>query len=282
MKINIVLAGTPCFSVPIFEEIIKNTRIFNVIYVVTQPDKKQGRGMKKQKSPVKKLAEKYGLKVLQPEKINEIYETLKLEKIDFFLTCAYGQYVPEKILQLPQKFSLNIHGSVLPKYRGASPLQYSLLNNDKKVGVCLTEMTKEMDSGQVFFTIEKPLLENWVLDDLIKNVSFWVSEKISSWLVKIYEGNYLTYFQNPDQVSYAPKINKKEAEVFLTDKIDLIQKKVKAFSSNPGAFIFIKNKRIKLFRVAKFYKKGMLEIDFLDGKLAFSEFQFEGKKKVKF
>ncbi|SYV97382.1 Methionyl-tRNA formyltransferase, partial [Mycoplasmopsis edwardii] len=122
-NLKIVLAGTPEFSVPAFEEVIKN---FNVVAIVSQPDRPANRGYKLLPTPTKLLAEKYNIKLFQPEKIGEIYQELKELDYDILLTCAFGQYIPTNVLELAKIASINIHGSLLPKYRGAAPIQHSL------------------------------------------------------------------------------------------------------------------------------------------------------------
>jgi methionyl-tRNA formyltransferase len=121
--IKILLAGTPSFSVPIFEEIIKN---FEVVGIITQPDKKSGRGMKLISSPVKNLALKHNIKLFQEDKIGNLFPELSLLNFDVFLTAAFGQLIPDNILALPTKGSINVHGSLLPEYRGAAPIQHSI------------------------------------------------------------------------------------------------------------------------------------------------------------
>ncbi|MGL6125250.1 MAG: methionyl-tRNA formyltransferase, partial [Metamycoplasmataceae bacterium] len=146
--IKILLAGTPNFSVPIFEEIIKN---FEVVAIITQPDKQSGRGLKMISPPIKALAEKYKIKLFQEEKISNILEELKLLNFDIFLTSAFGQWIPESILSLAKKGSVNIHCSLLPKYRGAAPIQHAILNGDKETGISLIYMIKKMDAGDIIF-----------------------------------------------------------------------------------------------------------------------------------
>lgn len=119
--------------------------------MISQPNNLLDRNKNVIPTNVASLAKKYNIKLFQPAKINEIYEELKNLNFDFFITCAFGQFIPNKILELPKKAAINIHGSLLEKYRGAAPIQYSLLNNDKETGVSLIYMTNKMDAGDIIF-----------------------------------------------------------------------------------------------------------------------------------
>jgi methionyl-tRNA formyltransferase len=174
--IKILLAGTPAFSVPIFEEIIKN---FEVVGIITQPDKKSGRGMKLISSPVKDLAVEHNIKLFQANKIGELFEELSLLKFDIFLTAAFGQLIPDNILALPKKGSINVHGSLLPKYRGAAPIQHSILNGDTETGISLIYMIKQMDAGDIIFTTTIPISEQDSSDDMFGKLSLNATEHIT-------------------------------------------------------------------------------------------------------
>ena len=145
---KIVLAGSPEISVQAFENIINN---FHVVAIVTQPDKPRGRGMKTSPTPVAILGAKHNIKVFKPHKIGQIKDDLVALDFDLFLSFAFGQYVPSSILNLGTYKPLNIHGSLLPKYRGAAPIHYAILNQDQEIGITLMEMTKEMDAGNMLF-----------------------------------------------------------------------------------------------------------------------------------
>ncbi len=144
---KILLAGTPEFAVPIFEKIINN---FEVVGIVSQPDKPNKRGRILTSTPTKVLAQKYNIKCFQPEKIGQIADELKALDYDYLVTVAFGQLIPTSVLQIAKKLNLNVHGSILPKYRGAAPVQHALLNNDKTTGVSLMEMVKVYGCGGRF------------------------------------------------------------------------------------------------------------------------------------
>ncbi|WP_201798415.1 methionyl-tRNA formyltransferase [Mycoplasma anserisalpingitidis] len=275
--IKVVLAGTPEFSVPIFEEVIKN---FEVVAIISQPDKPANRGYKLIPTPTKILAEKYNIKCYQPNKISEIYDELAQLDFDFLLTAAFGQYIPEKILNLPKKAALNIHGSLLPKYRGAAPIQHSLLNGDKKTGINLIYMVKEMDAGNILKSSEIEIVEEDTSDILFNKLSILSAQNITKWLKEIYENNFNEIVQDASQVILAPKLTKEEAQIDLSENSDQVINKIKAYSSNPGAYTFINNKRVKLFNATTKEVKNAIQLSCRDKNIYIYDYQYESKKRV--
>lgn len=275
--IKVVLAGTPEFSVPIFEEVIKN---FEVVAIISQPDKPANRGYKLISTPTKVLAEKYNIKCYQPNKISEIYDELVQLDFDFLLTAAFGQYIPEKILNLPKKAALNIHGSLLPKYRGAAPIQHSLLNGDKKTGINLIYMVKEMDAGNILKSSEIEIVEDDTSDSLFNKLSILSAQNITKWLKEIHENNFNEIVQDASQVILAPKLTKEEAQIDLSQNSDQVINKIKAYSSNPGAYTFINNKRVKLFNATTKEVKNAIQLSCRDKNIYIYDYQYESKKRV--
>lgn len=275
--IKVVLAGTPEFSVPIFEEVIKN---FEVVAIISQPDKPANRGYKLIPTPTKILAEKYNIKCYQPNKISEIYDELAQLDFDFLLTAAFGQYIPEKILNLPKRAALNIHGSLLPKYRGAAPIQHSLLNGDKKTGINLIYMVKEMDAGNILKSSEIEIVEDDTSDSLFNKLSILSAQNITKWLKEIHENNFNEIVQDASQVILAPKLTKEEAQIDLSENSDQVINKIKAYSSNPGAYTFINNKRVKLFNATTKEVKNAIQLSCRDKNIYIYDYQYESKKRV--
>ncbi|QDY88043.1 methionyl-tRNA formyltransferase [Mycoplasma anserisalpingitidis] len=274
---KVVLAGTPEFSVPIFEEVIKN---FEVVAIISQPDKPANRGYKLIPTPTKVLAEKYNIKCYQPNKISEIYDELAQLDFDFLLTAAFGQYIPEKILNLPKRAALNIHGSLLPKYRGAAPIQHSLLNGDKKTGINLIYMVKEMDAGNILKSSEIEIVEDDTSDSLFNKLSILSAQNITKWLKEIHENNFNEIVQDASQVILAPKLTKEEAQIDLSENSDQVINKIKAYSSNPGAYTFINNKRVKLFNATTKEVKNAIQLSCRDKNIYIYDYQYESKKRV--
>ncbi len=273
---KIILAGTPKFSAPIFEEIIKNC---NVVGIITQPDRKSGRGMNLISSPVKDLALKYKIKLFQPNKIGEIFNELSFLDFDIFLTVAFGQLIPDNILELANKGSINIHGSIVPKYRGAAPIQHSILNGDTKTGISLIYMIKKMDAGDIIFTKYIDIDSNDSSDDLFNKLSTLAKEVIVDWLQKFYDGDFKAIKQDEKQVTLASKLSKEDGLLSKDYSKNMINK-IRAFNSNPGAYLFINEKRVKIFEATIHENKNYLKIESLDGFIYSSKYQFEGKKIV--
>lgn len=274
---KIVLAGSPSISVNTFEEVIKN---FNVVAIVTQPDRPQGRGMKMQKTPVAELGEKYNIKIFKPEKIGDIFEQLKELDFDLLLSFAFGQFIPPRILELGKYKPLNIHGSILPKYRGAAPIQHAILNGDNEIGITLMEMIKEMDAGDIYATAKIQIDSSTNTSDAFKIVSELAEKNIVTWLKK-YEQNILIPIPQGNKFTLSPKLSKEFCLIdnSLTKKQTI--RKIKALAYSPGAFCFHENKRLKIFDASEKSLQGSIPINCLDGNIYATEYQYEGKKIVK-
>ncbi|UOE64317.1 methionyl-tRNA formyltransferase [Mycoplasmopsis bovis] len=275
---KILLAGTPEFAVPIFEKIINN---FEVVGIVSQPDKPNKRGRILTSTPTKVLAQKYNIKCFQPEKIGQIADELKALDYDYLVTAAFGQLIPTSVLQIAKKLNLNVHGSILPKYRGAAPVQHALLNNDKTTGVSLMEMVKAMDAGDVFAKIEFEIDERDTASSLLRKISLLSAEKIVDWLNKIDKGELAREVQDESKVTFSPKLNKEDAEITKDLTCDEAINKIRAYEYNPGAYIYINDKRVKLFFATKKVVKAGLKIDLVDGSIYAVDYQFDSKKRVK-
>lgn len=274
---KILLAGTPNFAVPIFEEIIKH---FDVVGIVSQPDKPSLRGHKTQPTPTKLLAEKYGIKCFQPEKIGQIKDELKALDYDYLITAAFGQFIPDSVLAIAKKLNLNIHGSLLPKYRGAAPIQYALLNNDKETGISLMEMVHEMDAGDVFATAKYEIKPTDAASTLFNELSDLAKNNIVEWIKKIDNNELKRVKQDSSLVTLSPKLNKEDAflkpSLTCQEAINIIR----AFEMNPGAYTIINDKRVKIFFATKDVVKNGIKIHFSDGDIYATDYQFESKKRV--
>ncbi|MCR8613220.1 MAG: methionyl-tRNA formyltransferase [Mycoplasma sp.] len=273
---KIILAGTPSFSVPIFEEVINN---FDVVAIVSQPDKKSGRGHKLQETPVKILARKYNIKIFQPNNISLIFDELSQIEHDIFLTCAFGQYIPTKILELPKLASLNIHGSLLPKYRGAGPIQHSILNGDEETGISLMYMVKEMDAGDVLFQAKLKIDEKDTSLDLFNKMSKLSTNKITDWLKKVEKNDFKAVKQDISKVTFANKLTKEEAQILETDTVEIAKNKIRGYIPFPVAWIMKDNQKIKIFDYSLEDEEGLL-INLKDGKIWANQIQFPNKKKM--
>ncbi|MFV8413905.1 methionyl-tRNA formyltransferase [Mycoplasma sp. Sp48II] len=277
-KIKIVLAGTPQFAVPVFEEVIKN---FEVVALISQPDRPANRGYKLEATPTKLLAQKYNIPVFQPNKISEIYEQLAEMDFDIFLTCAFGQIIPEKVLALPNLAALNVHGSLLPKYRGAAPIQYALWNGDDVTGITLMYMVKAMDAGDMIVKASLNILPTDTSDTLFDKLSALAASNIVTWLTNFAQGKYKPEAQDSLQVSLSPKLNKEDAYLDPNLSLEEAFNRIRAFSSNPGCYYLVNDKRVKIYYASMQKVPNAIRLDFANGPLWATDYQFETKKRVK-
>ena len=273
---KIVLAGSPQISIAAFERVIKD---FDVVAIITQPDRKQGRGMKLKETAVATLGSKHGIKTFKVEKIGTITEELRALNFDMLLTFAFGQWIPTKILELGKFKPVNIHGSLLPKYRGAAPIHHAILNGDEEMGITLIEMIKEMDAGDMFFKASEKITSSTNTGDGFDIVSKLAEENISEWIRKI-ENNDTNPVVQSNDFTIAPKIEKSFCELVSELTMEEATRKIMGLSPFPGAFIFIDSKRLKVFNVSDTKVNNAVEIKFSDGSLFAFDFQWEGKKRI--
>ena len=275
---KIILAGTPEFSLKTFETIINH---FDVIAIICQPDRKVGRKQILTSPPVAQLAKKYNIPLYQPQKILEILPVLEKLDFDLFITMAYGQIIPEVILNLAKKLSLNLHGSLLPQYRGAAPVQRAIWDGQTQTGMTLMKMAKTLDSGQIIFQAPVLIDESDTTDDLLNKLSDLSANQIVDWLDAIKNNQYQMIDQDLSKVTYAAKILPADEKIEF-DTVEKTMRKIHALSSNPGAYWIdpTRNKRIKIFRVSKTFVANAIELNCTDGKLYATSFQIEGKNKV--
>ncbi len=278
--IKILLAGTPKFSVPIFETII-NSNEFEIVGIISQPDKIANRN-KLVETPTKQLAQKYNIKCWQPEKIKHIENELKELNYDYLLTCAFGQIIPEAILKIANKDNINIHGSLLPKYRGASPIQYALLNGDKITGVSIIRMVKEMDAGNILIQSLINIDNNETATTLFKKFDDHISNNIVKWIKQINNKEIKEIIQDETKVTFCKKLTKEEAKLDLENQnSEDIIKIIKAYESNPGAYTFLNGKRLKIFLATTKFIKNTISLKCKDKEIYLLDYQFESKKRIK-
>ncbi|QBF34996.1 methionyl-tRNA formyltransferase [Mycoplasmopsis phocirhinis] len=274
---KILLAGTPEFAVPIFEEIIKH---FDVVGIVSQPDRASQRGRKSIFTPTKNLALKHNIKLFQPEKIVQIYDELIALQYDYLVTVAFGQFIPTKILNIAKKMNVNVHGSLLPKYRGAAPVQYSVLNGDKKTGISIMEMVKEMDAGDVFVQAEVEISDDDTSLSVFNKLQSITVKNIVNWITLLDKGVLKRQKQDESQVSLSPKLEKSDGEIISSMNVDYALRVIKAFNPNPIAFSYINQKRVKIFFASKKWVKNAPTLELKDGVLYLIDYQFDSKKRV--
>ncbi len=244
--IRILYFGTPKISADVLRNIIKAG--YNIIGVVAQEDKPNGRGNKIEEVPTKLVAKEFDIPVFQFKKIKENFDIIDKLEPDLILTMAYGQIVSHDILEIPTFKCLNLHGSILPKYRGAAPIQFALLNGDKETGVSLMEMVDKMDAGDVYAVEKVNITDEDNYDSLCEKISEAAFKCFDNNIEKYLEGTLKGYPQKESEVTFTGKI-KPEDEIidFNTKSFDIVNK-IRALASKPGAYFIKDNIKYKIFK----------------------------------
>lgn len=244
-KTKVVFMGTPSFSVPILQVLIENT---NVIGVVTSPDAFVGRKKILTPCPVKVLALENNIKVYSPIKIREDYDFLKALNPDIIITCAYGQIVPEEVLNIPRLGCVNIHASLLPKYRGGAPIHHAIMNNEKYTGITLMYMDKGMDSGDIITSEKVEITNDDNLETLSNKLSLLGAKMIIENLPSIIDGTNNREKQNEDEVTFAKIITREDEHLNFNDLAINIYNKIRALSPSPLAYFMLDDNEIKIVK----------------------------------
>lgn len=245
---KIVFMGTPSFSVPILEALIEQEDL-EIVAVVTQPDRKVGRKQLVTAPPVKELALAHDLLVLQPEKLSGSEEMNKILELkpDLLITAAYGQYVPTKLLKTPKFKAINVHASLLPKYRGAAPIHYALLKGDEKTGITIMYMEQEMDAGNIISQREIEISETDDTGTLFEKLSLLGRDLLLDTLPDIFSGQNQSIVQDESKVSYSPMISKEEEKIDWAKSAEEIYNQIRALRPAPGAYTLLKGERFKIW-----------------------------------
>ena len=244
-KLKVVFMGTPTFSVPVLEKLIETT---NVILVVSQPDREKDRKGNILPTPTKKIAQDNNIEVYQPTKIKEEYEKITSLNPDIIITCAYGQIIPEVILNCPKYGCINVHGSLLPKLRGGAPIHHAIINGDKKTGITIMYMDKLMDSGDIISQEELEILDNDNLDTVYKKMSYLGANLLIKTLPSIITGTNHRIKQNDNEVTFGYNITKEEEKIDFSKNSREIYNQIRGLSSVPGAYCFFNDKRLKVYQ----------------------------------
>ena len=291
-KYKIIFLGTPEFAIPSLEGLYEKE---NVIAVVTQPDKPKGRGLKLSPSPIKTWALSKGLKVLEPLKLkdSQVIETFKSFLPDLIVVCAYGKILPKELLEIPKFGCWNIHASLLPKYRGASPINWAILEGEKETGITIILMDEGLDTGPILLQKKIPILEEDNAITLTKKLSLLGKEAILE-AIELHKKGTLKPFPQPEEgISYAPILKKEDGFFTFEDPAKIIERKAKAFLPWPAAFTYYKNKLLKVFSakailiehkekpgtILDINKEGIL-VATSENAILLKEVQLEGKKKI--
>lgn len=236
--------GTPEFSVPVLQGLIDN---YNVVGVVTQPDKEVGRHKELEASPIKKLAMKNNIPVVQPVKVRNEYQCVLDFKPDIIVTCAYGQIIPTEILDYPKYKCVNVHASLLPKYRGGAPIHHAIINGEKETGITIMYMAPGMDDGDIIKQEAIPIGENETLGELEPKLSELGSKLLLETLPSIFDGTNERIKQDDSKVTFAKIIKKEDELISFNDSAINVHNKIRALSPIPGVYAMLNNKRMKLY-----------------------------------
>ena len=264
--LDIVFMGTPDFAKESLEAIYNAGH--NIIAVVTNPDRPKGRGMNMIASPVKEFAIEKSIPVLQPEKIREIKDTLEQINPDLFCVVAYGKILPQDILDIPKKGSINVHGSLLPQYRGAAPIQWAVLNGDKKTGITTMYMNAGMDTGDMILQEEVQIGEDETTGELWDRLSKIGAKLLVETVAKIEKGTAPRTPQS-GEFTMAPMLNKEMARIDWINKNSReIKNLVRGLNPIMGAYTTYNDKKIKIWRA------GSIELDeFIENHPEFADYK---------
>ena len=249
MSKKIIFMGTPLFAVPVLKSLYQNGFTISVVY--TQPPQKSHRGQKINKSPIQVISEESNIYFRCPENLNknnEEYEFIKNLNADLAIVVAYGKIIPKEYLNLTKKGFINIHGSLLPKWRGAAPIQRSIMNLDNETGISIMKMNEKLDSGPVSNTYKIKLNQNSNAQEVSEKLALLAADKILDNVNDIFKGNAKFVKQDESQASYAKKIDKMEGKINWNDKASNILGKINGLFPNPGAFFNFNGERYKILK----------------------------------
>lgn len=285
---RIVYFGTGEFAIPPLEAIAEHT-----VLVVTQPDRPSGRGMSLKPSPVKRAALELGLPVETPEKSRapEFVERIRALEADAMVVASYGQILSQSLLDATTRGGINLHGSIVPKYRGAAPIQRAILEGETETGVTLMQMDKGMDTGDVIDIVRTPIGPDETYGELQNRLASLAADQIHEWLPRIVAGDYPRQPQDHESATVAPKVDRAESELRFDNEAAREYNRFRAFTPNPGTFL-----RIEGIGTVKLHQVGPSEgsaapgtllavqpfprIAFENGSLELIEVQPEGKKRM--
>lgn len=245
---KIIFMGTPEFAVPSLKALIENK--YDILCVVTQPDKPKGRGYSLSQPPVKQIAQQYNINVLQPNYIknnSDLYDKIKDYNADIIIVVAYGKILPQSILDLPKYGCVNIHGSLLPLYRGAAPIQWSIINGDKKTGITTIYMNSRLDEGDILLQNDLIIDSNETSQQLYDRLALLGSKTIIDTLEQIKCNKSIRIPQDSTKATYAPILTKELSSLSFNMDIDQMHNMIRGLNPWPIASIEFKGKPLKVY-----------------------------------
>ena len=249
MPKKIIFMGTPMFAVPILKSLYQNGFPINLVY--TQPPQKSHRGQKINKSPVQGISETLNINFRSPLSLNnntEEYEFLKKMNADLAIVVAYGQIIPKEFLSLTKKGFINIHASILPKWRGAAPIQRAIMNLDTETGISIMRINEELDSGPISNIYKIKIDQNHNAEEVSEKLALLAADKILDVVNEIFDGKSKFIHQDNSKATYAKKINKNEGQIdWKNDALKIIGK-INGLYPSPGAFFNFNGQRYKILK----------------------------------
>ncbi len=287
--------GTPDFAVPALEALYSSEH--NVQAVFTQPDKPKGRGYKFTPPPVKVLALEHETEVYQPQSLKkdgeEYIEMIKNLNPDCIVVAAYGKILPKEVLDVPKFGCVNIHGSLLPKYRGAGPIQWAVLNDEPETGITTMLMADGIDTGDMLLKSATPIGENETAAELFDRLSIMGAKLMLETLASLEKGEIVPEKQNESNATHAPMLSKEMCAIDFTQPVRKIHKQICGLSDWPCAVTMLNNKRLKVYKseiisnistdktVGSIVDAKNFDVACCDGVIRFIEVQAEGSKRMK-
>lgn len=288
---RILFFGTSAFAVCILKHLIDS--VYGVVGVVTQPDRPKGRGRKIVPTPVKELAQNSGLDIFQPDKCKntDFINTARSLEPDFLVTAAYGQILPKELLAIPSRIPINVHASLLPRYRGAAPIQWAVINAEKSTGVTTMVMDEGMDTGDILLSAETAIEEKDTAGSLHDKLAAIGGGLLVQTLDRWLDGSITRHPQDNTQATYAPVLKKEDGHIRFNEAARAIEHKIRGLTPWPGAYAVLDGKRIKILEATVDEQtppappgtviraeEGKIEVACADGKLSILRLQMEGKK----
>ena len=284
---KIIFMGTPDFSVPVLKSLIENVQ---VVLVVTQPDKPVGRKQLLTESPVKKVALENNIPVFQPSKIRKDYETILKTPCDLLVTCAYGQIIPKEVLEHPRLGCINVHASLLPKYRGGAPIHWCLINGEEKTGVTIMYMAEKMDAGDIISQKEYKILPTDNVGTLHEKLSTLGADLLIETLPSILNQTNKRYQQNEEEVTFGYNVKREEEHLDFLDTGKNILNKIRGLNPWPLANFLVNEEEYKVLEAyceentsptpkkVREIRKDAIGIDCQDGTIYLTKIKPFGKK----
>ncbi len=289
--LRILFMGTPVFACPTLQTLIDRGE--NIVAVVTQPDRPKGRGQQMQPPPVKELALKHGIPVLQPQKVRtpEAVEEIRRCAPDLIVVVAFGQILPKALLEIPPHACINVHASLLPRYRGAAPLNWCIINGETETGVTTMIMDVGLDTGDMLLKKTTPIDPDEDAQSLHDRLSTIGAEALAETLDMLTDEKLTPEKQDDSLTCYAPMLKKELGLIDWTKGPKAIKDLIRGVTPWPGAYTFLDNRMLKLFRPRIGYGSGQpgtvlaagkygIEVACNGGSLLIDELQLEGKKRL--